>query len=225
MKPFLSIFTYPVTTMNEPHKPSKRRRLGSWKAPTHCLGCDEEGTFSVQMRPSHQLIQGKKIPYETEKYYCEACEAEWLSPSQAGESARKGVMLFQKKYGMLTASDLRDRRKTALLTQDELAERSQVSAATIKRLEGGVHIVHKVSNQAIESALADAETRKEDMELDPWELILDDLTVSCGALAWGMSQALSGDDVSWELPMQDEASLDDDAGQKAADSNELALAA
>lgn len=179
----------------------------------------------MQLRPSYQLIQGEKIHYDTEKYYCDSCEAEWCSPEQAGRSARQGVALFQKKHGMLTAADCRDRRKKAKLTQDELAEISRVGIATIKRLEGGVHIVSQVNNEAIENALTDAQSCKEDLEMDPWELVSDELTVSCGALAWEMSQACSWDDLTWEFTTNDKASPDTDKALRAADSNELALAA
>lgn len=111
--------------------------------------------FSV--RPSVKEIQGEEITYETEKYYCPACEAEWMSPSQADTGFRKGMVIFLKKHGMLTGAECEQRRKKLGWTQQDLVNASNVSIATIKRLESGVHVVTKAHNEATERALEHGE--------------------------------------------------------------------
>lgn len=122
-----------------------------------CLGCDQTDTFGVCMRPSVKEIQGEEIKYETEKYYCSACEAEWMSPTQADTGFKKAVVMFLKTHGMLTGTECEQRRKKLGWTQKYLVEASRVSIATIKRLESGVHIVTKAHNEATERALEHGE--------------------------------------------------------------------
>lgn len=109
------------------------------------------------MRPSLKEIQGEEIKYETEKYYCSTCAAEWMSPTQADTGFKKAVVIFLKKHGMLTGAECEQRRKKLGWTQQDLVDASKVSIATIKRLESGVHILTKAHNEATERALEHGE--------------------------------------------------------------------
>jgi len=136
-------------------KPPKRR-LGAWKSPTTCLGCERPDTISVKTLPSVQEIQGEGIRVETEKWHCSACGAEWMSPDQATAGVAKAVAAFQKKHRLLTATEVRAMREAVGWTQDELAQKSTVSIATIKRLESGVHVIGKLHDDALRRALGAA---------------------------------------------------------------------
>jgi len=143
--------------MNKTENTLPKRRLGAYRPMEECLGCGRPDTFGVHMRPSMKEIQGEEIAYETEKFFCTACEAEWMSPTQADIGFKKAVTLFLTKHGMLTAADCEQRRKKLCLTQQDLVEASGVSIATIKRLESGVHILTKAHNDATERALETGE--------------------------------------------------------------------
>ena len=168
------------------------------------------------MRPSMKEIQGEEIAYETEKFFCTACEAEWMSPTQADNGFKKAVTLFLTKHGMLTGEDCEQRRKKIGWTQQDLVNASGVSSATIKRLESGVHILTKAHNDATVRALETGERNR--------------AFVKALALSWEQSQvAWSAPAVDWsiEADLQSSETLMPEAESMAlaADSNELALAA
>ena len=133
-----------------------KRRLGAWKAPATCLGCERPDTISVKSLPSVQEIQGEEIRVETEKWHCSACGAEWMSPDQATAGVAKAVAAFQKKHRLLTATEVRALREAVGWTQDELSQRSAVSIATIKRLESGVHVIGKLHDDVLRRTLGAA---------------------------------------------------------------------
>jgi putative zinc finger/helix-turn-helix YgiT family protein len=135
-----------------------KSRLGAWKAPKTCLGCERPDTLSVKSLPSVQQIQGEEIRVETEKWHCSACGAEWMSPDQATTVVAKAVSAFQKKHRLLTATEVRALREAVGWTQDELAHNSTVSIATIKRLESGVHVIGRLQDEALRRALGNAAT-------------------------------------------------------------------
>lgn len=154
---------------NEPTKLPKRR-LGEWKAPENCVGCEQTGTIRVVASPSTQLIQGEEIHYETKKWQCSACGAEWMSPAQATAGVVTAVSIFQIKHGMLTAAESRAHREALDWTQEDLAEKSGVGIATIKRLESGVHILGKLHNDTIAKAFLHLE---EEYTLPDYEINMD----------------------------------------------------
>lgn len=139
--------------MNERDLNPPKRRLGAWKAPATCLGCERPDTISVKSLPSVQEIHGEEIRVETEKWHCSACGAEWMSPDQATAGVAKAVAAFQKKHRLLTATEVRSMREAVGWTQEELAHKSNVSIATIKRLESGVHVIGRLQNEALRRAL------------------------------------------------------------------------
>jgi len=136
-----------------PQPPNKtKRRLGQWKAPQACLGCDS-ADIGPAMLPSSQIIQGEEIHCHTEKWHCKACGAEWMSPAQATASVKAAVETYQRKQGLMTGAELRKRREALDWTQEDLVRHSEVSIATVKRLESGVHVQNKSIDQVISAAL------------------------------------------------------------------------
>lgn len=180
-----------------------------------CLGCGRPDTFGVHLRPSMKEIQGERIEYETEKFHCTACEAEWMSPTQADIGFKKAVTLFLTKHGMLTGEDCEQRRKKIGWTQQDLVNASGVSSATIKRLESGVHILTKAHNDATERALEAGERNR--------------AFVNALALSWEKSQAVWTAPADWsigtDLQSAETVMPESESMALAADSNELALAA
>ncbi len=130
-----------------------RRKHREYKPTKNCLGCDRPDTFGVTMRPTVKEVQGEEFTFDTEKYHCTACEAEWLSPAQMFSAVRQAVTFYLKKHGMLTGEDCEQRRRKLGWTQQDLVDASGVSIATIKRLESGVHILTSAHNDATERAL------------------------------------------------------------------------
>jgi transcriptional regulator with XRE-family HTH domain len=192
-----------------------RRKHRTFVEPRTCLGCDRKGTFAVKMRPTVQEIEGEEFAFDTEKYHCTACEAEWLSPTQMFSVVRQAVTIYLKKHVMLTGEDCEQRRKKIGWTQQDLVEASGVSIATIKRLESGVHILTKPNNDALEKALGTAEQRRN--------------LASALAMSWKQMEAMWTATADWsiESDLQAAESIADvsESMALAADSNELALAA
>ncbi len=192
-----------------------RRRLGAYKPTKTCLGCDRSDSFGVAMRPTVKEVQGEEFTFDTEKYHCTACEAEWLSPAQMFSAVRQSVTFYLIKHGMLTGEDCELRRKKIGWTQEDLVEASEVSIATIKRLESGVHILTKPNNDALEKALETAQQRRN--------------LASALAMSWKQMEAMWTATADWsiETDLQAAESTADvsESMALAADSNELALAA
>ena len=202
--------------MNERDLNPPKRRLGAWKAPATCLGCERPDTISVKSLPSVQEIQGEEIRVETEKWHCSACGAEWMSPDQATAGVAKAVAAFQKKHRLLTATEVRALREAVGWTQEELSQRSTVSIATIKRLESGVHVIGRLQDEALRRALGAA-----DMGLGSgpkYELEFEAPSYA----AVSVSTSATGYSTDYLDAYLDPSAL---ALSGAADSNELALAA
>lgn len=203
--------------MKHPHDKLPKRRLGEWKAPKSCAGCKQTGTIGVAALPSIQIIQGEEIRYETEKWKCSSCGAEWMSPAQATAGVVAAVSVFQKKHGMLTAAETRAQREASNWTQEDLAVQSGVGIATIKRLESGVHMLGKLHNDIIAKALHGAE---EDDTMPDYEISIDctDFANLCLPVP-----AYWTDEEPWneKKPWKNQ---EIDMDFNAADSNELALA-
>lgn len=142
--------------MKQPQSETPKRRLGQWKAPEVCLGCERADSIRAAMLPTSQIIQGEEIHCKTEKWQCSACGAEWMSPAQATASVVTAVEAYQQKHEMLSSADVRSKREILNWTQEDLANESGVSIATIKRLESGVHVLGKLLNDVIGNTLENA---------------------------------------------------------------------
>lgn len=138
--------------MSSQHPNKTKRRLGQWKAPQVCPGCDS-ADICTAMLPTSQIIQGEEIHCHTEKWHCKACGAEWMSPAQATASVKAAVETYQRKHGLMTGAELRKRREALDWTQEDLVRHSDVSIATVKRLESGVHVQNKSIDQVISATL------------------------------------------------------------------------
>lgn len=200
-----------------PKKP--KRRLGQWKSPEACPGCERADTIGTAMRPACQEIHGQEIHYHTEKWHCSACGAEWLSPAQATAGVCKAVEQFQIKNGMLTGSEMRSKRKRLNWTQEGLADYSGVSIASIKRAESGVHVLSKLHNDAITSTLENSIPQA----IPIYEVIVDCSDFASSGFSvppvWQDDDTWSGFDAWSDSFGTQESDL------YAADSNKLALSA
>ncbi len=192
-----------------------RRRVGAYKPTKNCLGCDRPDTFGVAMRPTVKEVQGEDFTFDTEKYHCTACEAEWLSPAQMFSAVRQAVTFYLKKHMMLTGEECEQRRRKIGWTQEDLVKTSGVSIATIKRLESGVHILTQPNNDALEKALENAQHH--------WA------PANAPALSWMQMEANWVATANWSIesdPQATESTADvSESMALAADSNQLALAA
>ncbi len=200
--------------MKQTNPKKTKRRLGQWKAPEACLGCERADTIGTAMRPACQEIHGREIHYHTEKWHCSACGAEWLSPAQATVGVCRAVEKFQIQNGMLTGSEMRSKRKRLNWTQEGLADYSGVSIASIKRAESGVHVLSKLHNDAIASTLENA--------IPIYEVIVD-----CSDFASSGFSVPSGwhDEDTWSgLDAWSDCFGAQESDLYAADSNTLALA-
>jgi transcriptional regulator with XRE-family HTH domain len=200
--------------MNHPHPETPKRRLGQWKTPEVCPGCDRADSIHTAMRPTSQIIQGEEIHCKTEKWLCDQCGADWMSPAQATAGVAASVEAFHRKHGMLTGSDVRARRELLNWTQEDLVCASGVSIASVKRIESGVHVLSKLHNDTIARALENAIRTP----LPVYEVIVNCVVSgnACPSLP-----------PYWEdeSPWNEVEPWKDDNIYSAANSNELALAA
>lgn len=198
--------------MKQHQSETPKRRLGQWKAPEVCLGCDRADSIGTAILPTSQVIQGEEIHCKTEKWHCTACGAEWMSPAQATASVLAVVETYQRKHDMLSGADVRSKRAVLDWTQEDLATQSGVGIATIKRLESGVHVLSKLPNVTIFNTLENA--RPEALPVYQVSVECLDLGDSCYSppTSWE-------NEISWneEEPWKDK-------GYSVADSDNLVLA-
>jgi hypothetical protein len=76
-----------------------------------------------------------------------------LGPEEADEAVRATVSAFRSKHGLLTPEDLKNARQVAGWSQSDLAERTSLGIATIKRLEGGTTVQTEANDQLLRRVL------------------------------------------------------------------------
>lgn len=138
-----------------PAKPPKRSRRGTWKLQEYCSCCDAKDSTVELTLPSIQVIKGVEIQCEVPKYQCSACEATFMSPTQATKGVKIAVAIYQRNHGLLTAQKIKDARvKHSIRSAEKFAALiGSVSSATLKRIEAGVHIQDKSTDVAIRQAI------------------------------------------------------------------------
>jgi len=118
-----------------------------------------------------QLIHGTEIRCDVPKYVCGNCEAAFMSPEQATRGVKLAVAEYQQAHGLLTAEKLKAYRKQRGLRTAELAQRSKLGEATIKRLEAGLTVQTPGTNRLLMDIFCPPD--KADKEMMVWSISID----------------------------------------------------
>lgn len=101
-------------------------------------------------------FRGVDIKYKTECFVCATCNTEATTVKQASAIQKSISDAYRQKTGLLSGEKIRETRKKMGISQQELADRTKVGIASIKRWEGS-----QIQTKSMDKALRDALTGKE----------------------------------------------------------------
>ena len=166
-----------MTDRNKKRPAPPRIQLPAWKLPTHCAHCDAEDMTTAITAESVMKIHGEEVTYTANKYQCSACEYSFQSPAQATSGTKLAREAFQLMYGLLKPAEIIAMRKELDLSQSQLAQKSKIGIASIKRWESG---------KAIQTRENDAKLRKKFAELKSTEEYQEvSYHMATSSLGWG----------------------------------------
>lgn len=96
------------------------------------------------------------VEFESECYICPTCQAEAGTVEQTGAIQKIISDTYREKAGLLSGREIKEGRDILNISQQELANRTKVGIASIKRWEGS-HIQTKSMDKALRDALAGKE--------------------------------------------------------------------
>jgi len=115
---------------------------------------NEHGEMALEAAQKEITFRGEKITYQTQSYVCKECG---LNVGTIDQGAAIQIVIadaYRKKIGLLSGEEIKQKRAERKWTQKELAERSGVGIASIKRWEKGI-IQTKSVNEALKNAFQD----------------------------------------------------------------------
>ncbi|MBN1904594.1 MAG: type II toxin-antitoxin system MqsA family antitoxin [Deltaproteobacteria bacterium] len=99
---------------------------------------NEHGLMVVKKIPKNITFRGEEISIQEEIFVCEKCGIEVATIEQTAAIQDAISDAYRKKMGLLTGAEIREQRESLSLTQQELAKRTGVGIASIKRWENGI---------------------------------------------------------------------------------------
>ena len=105
-------------------------------------GCPECGTPMRERQGRLKLpVNGEEIAVtESPHLRCPKCDEAVLRFDDARKLRRRALEIYRRKYGLLSADDIRSIRERFGLTQAELARLLRLGANTISRWEAGRNV-------------------------------------------------------------------------------------
>ncbi len=117
----------------------KTKKNIEWRLPDECVACGAEHSYTRIETRTEKNLRGETFTVPHHHWKCGACGVAILGDAEMDEAMRATVAAYQGAHDLLTAREIREARARLNWSQRELAERSGVGIATIKRLElGGV---------------------------------------------------------------------------------------
>lgn len=129
-------------------------------------------------------FRGVDLKYETECFICTVCNTEAATVKQASAIQKSISDAYREKTGLLSGEKIKETRKKLRLSQQELADRTKVGIASIKRWEGS-QIQTKSMDKALRTALEGKQsgniyTGNRDFTLERVHLLLSHFEMSLG---------------------------------------------
>jgi len=129
-------------------------------------------------------FRGVDVKYETECFICPVCNSEAATVKQASAIQKSISDAYREKAGLLSGEKIKEKRKKLKLSQQELAEKTNVGIASIKRWEGS-QIQTKSMDKALRTALegkpsGNIYTGNRDFNLRRVHLLLSHFEMSLG---------------------------------------------
>jgi putative zinc finger/helix-turn-helix YgiT family protein len=119
---------------------------------TETISCPNgHGEMAVVVAMQDKTFKGERITYQTETYECKECGLNIGTIEQAAAAQNAIADAYRKIVGLLTGQEIKEKRAAKGWSQKELAERSGVGIASIKRWENGI-----IQTRSVNEALINA---------------------------------------------------------------------
>jgi len=123
--------------------------------PASCLSCGSDAGYVTRAVTRTVEFRGEKVKVRYHHSVCRKCGDALLTDAQLDERTRASVEAYQRKHGLLTATELKARREAlGLRTQRALCNAvPAIAEATLKRLEAGWRVQDKSTDRLIRTEL------------------------------------------------------------------------
>ena len=112
---------------------------------------NNHGPMVLRKTERKMTFRGEEIAFQVESFVCEKCGLEVATIEQTAAVQNAAADAYRKQTGLLTGAEIREQREKLNLSQKDLARRSGVGIASIKRWENGI-VQTKSMNSALKAA-------------------------------------------------------------------------
>jgi len=138
----------------------------------------------LQKKVKNVKFRGVNVKYETECFICPLCNTEAATVKQASAIQKSISDAYREKTGLLSGEKIKVKRKKLRLSQQELADRTKVGIASIKRWEGSqiqTKSMDKMLRAALEGKISgNIYTGNRNFTTDRVHLLLSHFEISLG---------------------------------------------
>jgi predicted RNA-binding Zn-ribbon protein involved in translation (DUF1610 family) len=134
--------------------------------PSQCLSCDSEAGYTPSETTQEIEFRGELFPITYAHLACPQCGEAILSDEQMVDQLKKVVAAYQQKHNLLTAKAMIGQRKALGYNSQRalLQAAPELPAATLKRIEAGMHAQDASTDALFRKVLLDLD-KKQIMQL------------------------------------------------------------
>lgn len=138
-------------------KTNRTKEIADPAPPTdECVACGAEHAYVRALTTTRKDFRGETFSVEHHHWKCRECGVAVLGDAEMDEAMRATVAAYQHAHGLLTAAEIREARDRMKWSQSQLAERSGLGIATIKRLELGGVVQTEANDECLRDTLGSA---------------------------------------------------------------------
>lgn len=133
-----------------------RRNVREQKLAEECPDCGKKADWQAVSRVLPQEFRGHALKVETACQECSHCGFRLLTDAQVDSLRKSTLKAYQEEVELLTGEEITEARKRMGWSQAELAARTDLGIASIKRWELGLMVQTEANDAALRRALAPA---------------------------------------------------------------------
>jgi putative zinc finger/helix-turn-helix YgiT family protein len=138
-------------------KTNRRKETANPTPPTdECVACGAEDSYVRALTRTQKDFRGETFSVQHHHWKCSGCGVAVLGDAEMDEAMRATVAAYQHAHELLTATEIRDARERMKWSQSQLAERTGLGIATIKRLELGGVVQTETNDECLRDVLGSA---------------------------------------------------------------------
>lgn len=131
----------------------RRRKVREQNLAEACPDCGKKAGWLVVSRAIPQEFRGYNLNVEAACHECSQCGFRILTDAQLENIRKNTLRAYQLSAGLMTDSEIANARKQMGWSQADLAKRTGLGIASIKRWESGLIVQTEANNTALRKAL------------------------------------------------------------------------